>query len=214
LTSRLLALLTLPELARRLTASSDAQHRQAGLGLQAALDRRPEVLPALFCWVLLMTMQDRGAQSSYPMSDWQLESSVLSSLIAAGGEPETVGRLISVLEQALRAGWGRQEVVAPGPEQFQHDLLADDELRRTLGAHQFEGCEYIGREALESVIDWRLLLEAQAWSAATAQTSKVPDEVTAWWQILHRLASDAEACSYRTDQLGIVDTAPAHPVGD
>ena len=215
-TSRLLALLTLPELARRLTASGDEEHKQAGRGLQGALQRRPEVLPALFCWVLITTLYDSVPDPDviYPLRDLQLESTVLSKLISAGGEPETVGRLISVLEQALRAGWGRRPVAAPEAEEFQHDLLNDDEIRRTLGAHQFEGCEYIGREALESVIDWRLLLEAQAWSAGSDSSSRVPEEVGKWWQVLHRLASDAEESSYRTDQLGVVETAPLTPLTD
>ena len=215
-TSRLLALMTLPELARRLVASTQVDHKQAGQGLQGALQRRPEVLPVLFCWVLMTTLHEdlSTSRGAFPMSGWQLESIVISSLIAAGGEPETVGRLTSVLEQALRAGWGREATSAPEAEAFQHDLLSDDDLRRTLGAHQFEGCEYISREALESVMDWRLLLEAQAWSARPGVSSHVPDAVSEWWKVLHRLALDAEQSSYRTDQLGIVDAASVHPPAD
>ena len=212
-TARLLALVTLPELARRLAASRKAPHRKAGLGLQGALERRPEVLPTLFCWLLLTTVTDAAPEAaiSDPASDWHLESSVLDALVAAGGEPETVGRLISVLGQALRVRWGREARSAPEPMDFQRQLLADEKLRQTLGAHQFEGREYISKEALESVIDWRLLLEAQAWSASSGPAARVPGEVSQWWRALHQLATDAEESSYRTDELGIVDAAAVTP---
>ena len=208
-TDRLLALTTLPDLARRLTASKTDTYRRAGTGVQGALDRRPEVLPTLYCWVLLTLLQDCAAErNAIPIStDWRLESSVMPGLIAAGGEPDTVRRLLSVLRQALRTGWGRQPVAAPAALDLQRQLLADEELRQTLGVNQFEGQEYISQESLESLVDLRLLLEAQAWSAGPGKTTEVPAAVSEWWQVLHQLAADAEASAYCTGGLGIAEVA-------
>ena len=87
--------------------------------------------------------------------------------------------------------------------------LADAELRTTLGVNQFEGREYLSQEALQALIDMRLLLEAQAWSARSGSASKIPKAVCEWWQVLEQFAADAEASSYCTDQLGITEAAAA-----
>jgi glycosidase len=208
---RLLSLLTLPELASRLEKSKVNEHHQAGVGLQQALERRPEVLPALFCWVLLTTLQDlavTGELGIDTVADWNLESALLIHLINAGGEPEAAGRLTSLVDQGLQSGWGREAAAAPEPIDLQRDLMADAQVRRLLGAHDFEGCEYISGEALESLVDWRLMIETLAWSAAEGASAIVPTEVGRWWQGLGRLATEAEAAAYRTDVLGVGEPAP------
>ena len=208
---RLLSLLTLPELASRLEISEVDEHHQAGVGLQQALERRPEVLPALYCWVLLTTLQDLAVAGEIGIetaADWSMESALLVHLINAGGEPETVGRLTSLVDLGLKSGWGRRAVVAPGPIDLQRDLMANTEVRQLLGAHHFEGCEYISGEALESLIDWRLMVETLAWSAAEGASATVPTEVGRWWQGLGRLVTEAEAASYRTDVLGVGEPVP------
>jgi len=198
-------------LAAGLARSETKDYRQAGVGLQGALDRRPEVLPLLYCWVLLTVLQEAAGQGGAvgEPPDWRLESSVLPGLLAAGGEPETARRLLSVLRQALRIGWGENACHAPVAWQLQQQLLTDKAMRRTLGVNQFEGREYLSQEALESFIDMRLLLEAQAWSAGSEATGEVPAAVSVWWQVLERLAADAEASAYRTDQLGIAELVVA-----
>jgi hypothetical protein len=163
--------------------------------------------------MLLSILQDAvmGSGSADEIPDWHLEGNILPRLVEAGGDPEIAARLVSILQQALRAGWGKSARPAPAALELQHQLLADEDLRRVLGVNQFEGREYISREALESLIDLRLVLEAQAWSIGAATTLETVAAVEDWWRVLDRLASDAKAAAYRTEQLGMgaVEEPPA-----
>ncbi len=213
---RFLTLTKLPALARSLAASEKETFRQAGAGLLETLDRSPEILPTLYGWILLNLLQDAVAESpsSEEIPDWRLEASVLPGLVEAGGDPEIAARLVSVLQQALRTGWGRSADPAPEAMALQRQLLSDEDLRRVLGVNQYQGQEYISREALATLIDLRLLLEAQAWSTGAETSVEVLAAVEDWWQVLDRLAADAEASAYRTDELGTGGVVVAPTVDD
>jgi hypothetical protein len=180
------------------------------------LNRSPEILPTIYGWILLNILQDALAEGPFSeeLPDWRLEASVLPGLVEAGGDPEIAARLVSVLQQALRTGWGRSADPAPEGSELQRQLLSDGDLRRVLGVNQFEGREYISREALAALVDLRLLLEAQAWSTGTETTVEALAAVKDWWQVLDRLAADAEASAYRTDGLGIGEAVVPPKVED
>ncbi len=207
---RVAALETMLGESGRSMPSKDRLAETVGEGYRRALVRQPETLPTVFSWVLLTLLLDavRREMPGESQLDWRLEESLGPLLQSSGGHPDANVRCLAVLEQAMRLGWGRQAELPPAPQTLQHQILNDEDLRLILGVNQFEGREYLSREALETLLDLRLWLECLAWEASGEDEVQVQKAISQWSRALEQFALDAEASRYQTDQLGVVVVDP------
>jgi len=156
-------------------------------------------------WAVLSVLRDSlGEEFPAPslIQAWSLGSEALHSLAELGVEPDRSGPLLASVAVGIEGRWGLASEEAPSARDLLAELLADEPSREALQVHTFDGVEYLHRESLQTLLDWRCFLEKWSWASATDQEAvDVAHQASQWDKIAKRVEDSAEEAGYRCESI-------------
>lgn len=171
----------------------------------AVLRGAPGLRRGALAWVVLKAAASSLGDEFSAVSlaePWCLLPQLERWLLELGLERQECERVLASLGCGLELGWGRRPQPPATAAEFLGLLLHGERTRQALHVHSLHGVEYLNREALETLLRWRVVLEAVAWGLEPDDRGReTGDAPGRWLGRVEEIERAAEAAGYRTDQL-------------
>jgi glycosidase len=159
-----------------------------------------EIRAGLVGMQLLAAIAEHGAPEVDLLGRLAATETLADALERLGAAPGEAARVAAVAEVAVHGAWTEAGSAQPVGEWVRH-WLADDAIRSLIGCHSADGQEWVRKEALESLANWRLALAVAALSRPPLAGQQGGSAVEAWLEATVELERKALVAGYRIDRL-------------